>query len=197
MGVALLAVASTSCFSRSVRHQTLSTIAPSEAVPVAAQTEALGDVLAPQLTYPLYLFEDATPPAGVQRSSVTLVKVVEPRKRLHIIALKSTRETAAVFVQEISIHTHWGVLMIPAERQIIRAFADDPSLGKWLILLTDVDVRGDPDPIPLTAYRWTRLQVEQYKACGIPDTMIDECTKAFYHLAKTVLVSTKVGNQGQ
>ena len=38
----------------------------------------------------------------------------------------------------------------------------------------------------------TRDEVEKYKECGIPPAAIDACTQAFYLVARTVLVSSKV-----
>jgi hypothetical protein len=160
------------------------------ATPSLAPNVVLGDVLAPGPPYPLYLFEKATPPTDIQKASISLAKLIPRQKNLHVVALKSTQDTAAVIVLEVSNHGRWGELMIPAERKIIRAFAEDDSMGSWLILLSDVDIRGEPDPIPLTAYRWTRDDVQRYSECGIPTSAIDDCTAAFFLVAKTVIVST-------
>jgi hypothetical protein len=187
LGLVVVALLSSSCFSNRVTGRSV------EAVPHAAPPiEILGDVLAPGPPYPFYLFERATPPADIQKSSLSLVKVIAPQKNLHVFALKSTQDTAAVIVVEVSIHSRWGRLMIPAERRIIQAFADDPSMGKWLILLDDVDIRGEPDPVPLTAYRWTRDQVQEYNECGIPAVELEACTDAFYRLARVVIVSSRI-----
>jgi hypothetical protein len=184
LGLAILAVVSTSCFGNRVTGRSV------EGIPVVVAPEIAGDVLAPGPPFPFYLFEQATPPAEIQKASLDLLKLVSPRHDLHLFALKSTENTAAIAVIEVSLHSRWGKNMIPAERQIIRAFADDPSLGKWLILLDDVDVRGEPDPIPMTAYRWSRDVVEQYKACGIPPDKLDACTDDFYRVARVVIVSS-------
>jgi hypothetical protein len=191
-GLAFLALVGTACFGNRVTGNSVPNVANGAATHAVAASAIAGDVLLPGPPYPFYLFERATPPTGIQKSSTDLVGVVTPHQNLHVVALKSTQDTAALVVLEVSIHARWGRLMIPAERQIIQAFADNPSLGKWLILLTDVDVRGEPDPIPMTAYRWTRDEVEQYKKCGIPAAVIDTCTQSFYLLAKTVLVSSKI-----
>jgi hypothetical protein len=191
MGLALLAILATGCFNRATGGGQIPVVKAGVDVNRLSQAAVAGDVLFTD-PIPQYLFERATPPTAIQESSQDLVKIVLPHKELHVFALNSTKDTAALIVIEVSIHTRWGVLMIPAERKIIRAFADDPTLGKWLILLTDVDVRDEPDPIPLTAYRWTRAMVEQYKQCGIPAVQIDDCTRAFYQAAKTVLVSASV-----
>jgi hypothetical protein len=187
LGLVVLAVLSTSCFGSRVTGKSVPNVGQ-----IGSAPEVAGDVLAPGPPYPFYLFERATPPADIQASSLNLIKVVSPRKNLHLFALKSTENTAAVIVVEVSIHSRWGKLMIPAERQIIQAFASDPSMGKWLILLDDVDIRGEPDPVPLTAYRWTRDEVEQYKECGIPAVTLDACTATFYQEARVVIVSSRI-----
>ena len=187
-----MALITTSCFGNRVAGNSVPNIAQGAATHVVAAPVIAGDVLLPGPPFPFYLFERATPPTNIQKSSADLVGAVTPHQHLHVLALKSTQDTSALIVIEVSIHARWGKLMIPAERQIIQAFADNPSLGKWLILLTDVDVRGEPDPIPLTAYRWTRDEVEKYKECGIPPAAIDSCTQTFYLVAKMVLVSSKV-----
>ena len=184
VGLAVLAVVSTSCFGNRVTNRSV------QGISFVAPPEVVGDVLAPGPPYPFYLFERATPPTGIQKASLDLVKLVSPRHDLRLFALKSTENTAAIALIEVSLHARWGKNMIPAEREIIRAFADDPSLGKWLILLDDVDVRGEPDPIPMTAYRWSRDVVEQYKACGIPPDKLDACTDDFYRVASVVIVSS-------
>jgi predicted small secreted protein len=188
LSLVVLALLSTACFSGSGIGRSVQAI-PSASEAVQANV-ILGDVLAPGPPYPFYLFEQATPPTDIQEASLSLVKQVPRQKNLHVVALKSTQDTAAVIVLEVSNHGRWGELMIPAERRIIRAFAADRSLGKWLILLSDVDIRGEPDPIPLTAYRWTRDDVQTYERCGIPQSEIDSCTQAFFLVAKTVIVST-------
>jgi hypothetical protein len=197
LSLALLALVSTSCFGKRVTtHDRLQVIKPGGHLNVVAQTADLGDVFFAQ-PVPQYLFERAKPPTRIQDASVDLIKVVPPHKDLHLFALSSTRDTAALLVLEVSLHKRWGRLMIPAERRIIRAFAADSSLGRWLILLTDVDVRGEPDPIPLTAYRWTRSDVERFKQCGIPASQMNDCTDAFYLAARTVIVSSVVHIPGQ
>jgi hypothetical protein len=186
LGLAVLAVVSTSCFGNRVTGRSVQGISGVKAPEIA------GDVLAPGPPYPFYLFERATPPADIQKASLELLKLVTPRHDLHLFALKSTQDTAAIALIEVSLHTRWGKAMIPAERQIIQAFADDTGLGKWLIILDDVDVRGEPDPVPLTAYRWSRAEVEQYKACGIPPVKLDACTDDFYRVARVVVVSSGI-----
>jgi hypothetical protein len=189
VGLAIAALFSASCVGHGFTGKSVGTVPPPATESGQTGVGVAGDVLAPGPPVPVFLFERATPPADIQPGSVELATLIDRQKDLHVVALKSTRETAAVILVEVSTHQKWGRLMIPAERQIIRAFAEDPKLGKWLILLTDVDVRGEPDPIPLTAYRWTRDDVEQYDQCGIPSAAIDDCTQAFYEVARTVLVA--------
>jgi hypothetical protein len=192
LGLVVLSMLSTSCFGDRVTMNSVQSVEQ-----FAPPPEVAGDVLEPGPAHPFYLFERATPPVDIRAASLNLVKVVPPHKHLHVFALKSTEGTAAVSVVEVSTHGRWGRLMIPAERQIIRAFANDPTLGKWLILLDDVDIRGEPDPVPLTAYRWTRDEVEQYKECGIPAVDLDACTDAYYRVARVVIVSSRTGGVQQ
>jgi hypothetical protein len=187
--LAVAALLSASCVGHGFTGRSVGTVPPPAPEPGQVGVGVAGDVIAPGPPVPVFLFERATPPADIQQGSIELATLIHQQKDLHVVALKSTRETAAVILVEVSAHQRWGRLMIPAERQIIRAFAQDPKLGDWLILLTDVDVRDEPDPIPLTAYRWTRDDVEQYDRCGIPPAAIDDCTQAFYAAARTVLVA--------
>jgi hypothetical protein len=92
-------------------------------------------------------------------------------------------------------------LAVPAQRTIFRAFDADPTMGDWLILLVDISVHGLFDPVPLTAYRWDRSEVEAYVACGIPTTGLaldglDPCTQDFYRSANVVVFRFSVGPPG-
>jgi hypothetical protein len=117
----------------------------------------------------------------VQSASVTLSAVVSHESGLFIGALHSPNGNAAVQLREEDAPgQRWGRLMIPAERRIIAAFAANPSLGQWLIIVDDVRVHGGVDPIPRTGYRWARSDVEAYARCGIPPRAIDPCTATFY-----------------
>jgi hypothetical protein len=78
--------------------------------------------------------------------------------------------------------------MTPAERQAFGAFAANSTLGKYLVVFTDVVVRGGIDPVPLTGYRWRRPDVEAYAACGIPSSGLDSCTRVFYARPEMVLI---------
>jgi hypothetical protein len=88
--------------------------------------------------------------------------------------------------------------MIPEERKLFLQFARDPSLGDWLIMITDVDVIDAPDPVPLVAYRWTRDGVEAYAECGIPQsTLIEDCTAAFFRSANMIFLIRSGNPAGQ
>jgi hypothetical protein len=196
IGLAVLALASTSCLTHRIGNGPTPILGPGGGLKPISSVEATGDVLAAAGASLIYVFERATPPMAVRPASVDLVGTVPPHKHLLIGPLSSTKDTAALIVIEVSIHSRWGSLMIPAERRIIRAFADDRTMGRWLILLTDVVVRGEPDPVPMTAYRWTRDDVERFRACGIPAAVIDDCTDAFYASAKTVFIASGGATQG-
>src|SRR5207247_8664510 len=130
------------------------------------------------LAIPQFLFGPSDPARiAFQPSSQHLVALVPKNKRLHLMVLPSPADTVAIDLLEDSTPTRtWGELMTPAQRTIFRAFAADASLGKWLVILDDVNVVGGPDPIPLTAYLWARSDVVTYARCGIPNTGIDGCT---------------------
>jgi hypothetical protein len=142
------------------------------------------------LHIPTFVFGDPTLTPVVQQETKSLVALLGSRDRLEIMGLPSAGGTPAVDFLEHSPAGHrWGEVMFPVERALFRAFARDRSLGDHLVVLTDVDVHGTPDPIPLTAYRWDRSAVESYAACGIPDSKIDACTTTFYAKADTRIIN--------
>jgi hypothetical protein len=157
-----------------------------------------GVSLVPVTSRPIFVFGHAVPVPVAQPASRRLAGLVPSSRRLDVTALPSPRDTAAVGLRE---HTrfdqHWGALSIPAQRQIIAAFAADPTMGSWLVLVTDVDIRGGPDPIPLTAYRWDRQAVEAYAACGIPPVEVDDCTFRFFVAGEAVLVRLSSGSDNK
>jgi hypothetical protein len=133
---------------------------------------------------PRYLFGPQFPSAAVTPASQRAERTVGTHARLKVEPLPSTPATVALALQEsVSGHEQWGEVMIPAERKLFASFAGDSSLGDWLILLTDVEVSGGPDPVPLTAYRWDRGSVEAFAACGIPPTGFNICTDRFFGAA--------------
>jgi len=136
------------------------------------------------------------PPTVKQPSSLALQALVEGHKRLEVTPLPSTDGTVALaFVETSTVSVRWGAVMIPAERKLFARFATDASLGNWLIVIDDVKVTDGRDPVPLTAYRWPRKDVEVYSDCGIPPQfVIDKCTDAFYGASETVLLY-KPGNE--
>jgi hypothetical protein len=138
---------------------------------------------------PRFIFGQPTDDPQVQPGTSSLVGSLGRRHRLDVVALPSPSGTVAVDFKELSPPgSVWGEVMFPAERALFRAFAKDPSLGDYLVVLTDVEVLRASDPIPLTAYRWARQDVVTYAGCGIPDSAIDACTLRFYQLADTRIV---------
>jgi hypothetical protein len=153
--------------------------------------------LAESLGRPAAKFDRSDLVGPVQRGSTKLAGVVPLRSHLQIAALHSQNGSAAVEVVEDDFgHDRWGHLMIPAERDIIRAFAADHALGRSLIIVDDVRVHGGADPVPMTGYRWSRSDVEAYARCGIPPRAIDACTSAFYQTPAMWLLPTGNKTQG-
>ena len=72
------------------------------------------------------------------------------------------------------------LVILPAERRLFSRFAWDPTLGSWLVVVDDVRVRGGPDPVPMTGYRWPRSAVEGFARCGITPRVLDPCARAFF-----------------
>jgi hypothetical protein len=149
------------------------------------------------LHIPAFIFGGPTSTPRIQPGSSTLVGSIASRKRLQVQALPSGLGTAAVHFLEISPPGHrWGEVMFPAERQVFREFASDPTLGSYLVMLTDVEVLRSPDPIPLTAYRWARADVETYARCGVPDRAIDACTSDFFATAQMSIINAAGAARG-
>jgi hypothetical protein len=161
---------------------------PVGAVPSPSQNKVLADAISPGLEHD-YVFGRGRPPVDFQPGSSALVDVVKSTDGLHVAALQSTRDSAAVLLIEDDPKAAWGTHLLPAERALFKEFAEDSSLGKWLILITDVIVLGPKDPIPLTAYMWPRADVEEYVACGIPAAgEQNECSTKFFRIADTVVL---------
>lgn len=140
-----------------------------------------------------FIFGPNDPSERVQAASLALAQLVPDVGRLQIRALPSPAKTAALDVLEVSTpRLKWGDLLIPAERKFFRAFAADPSMGDWLVIVDDVKVEGGPDPIPVTAYIWPRSDVVSYWRCGIPASAMDACTSDFYLKADTMVVTQAV-----
>lgn len=137
--------------------------------------------------------------ASVQPGTLRLKSLIVQHPRLRVTALPSSLRTAALGLQEkASAKQRWGGVMIPQERKVFLLFAQDSSLGDWLIMITDVEVTHGPDPIPLVAYRWARADVEAYAKCGIPQSLIiDRCTDSFYAVPEVMFVRYKSAKAGQ
>jgi hypothetical protein len=169
---------------------------PPAATPTLAPHLAIAEDQAPRggevfvaLPHPQYLFGPHFPQASVTAATRRARDLLGTDPRLTIEPLLSTPSTVALALREsVSGDQRWGEVMIPAERRLFAGFAGDPSLGRWLILITDVDVSDGPDPVPLTAYRWDRGAVEHFAACGIPPSGFDACTDGFFVAAETQML---------
>jgi hypothetical protein len=151
------------------------------------------------IPFPQTVFGPSPSALSVQPGTLRLKGLIVRHPRLKVTALPSTNQTVALGFQEKARgKQRWGGVMIPQERRLFLRFAQDPSLGEWLIVITDVDVTDAPDPIPLVAYRWTRPDVEAYAKCGIPQSVtIDECTETFYRAPKMIFLMHQRIGQGQ
>jgi hypothetical protein len=187
LGIALLAAAA--CTSRPA----LRTVAPPTPEPVS------GDALSPVPREQPWIFSSGQPrPQDLKRfairpASERLLRVVPRLEGLHEAPLKTTERTAGLFLLEVQSTELPGALLQRAQGPIFRAFADDRSFGDWLILVTDVLVRAPPDPIPPTAYRWTRAQVEEFARCGIPMEGSNDCSRTFFERAQVVVLKGAAG----
>jgi hypothetical protein len=151
------------------------------------------------IPFPMTLFGPPLKTATVQPGTTKLKSFVLSHPRLKVTALASSVRTVALgFREKASGNQRWGEIMIPEERKLFQRFAQDPSTGQWLIVITDVEVVDGPDPVPLVAYRWDRATLESYAECGIPQSMtIDECTDKFYQAAEVVFLHHRTVGQGQ
>jgi hypothetical protein len=159
------------------------------AVPSPSESPGISvDVLAPTLEQN-YVFERGTPAVDFQPGSTTMVDLLPKTPGLHVAALKSTKDSVAIFMIEDDPKVAWGALLLPAEKTVFERFAGDPTLGDWLMVVDDVIVPGPKDPVPVTAYRWARADVEQYVTCGIPKPGTqNDCSNIFFRIARTVIL---------
>lgn len=136
---------------------------------------------------------------AVQPGTLRLTSLILRNPRLKVTALPSSLGTVAFALEEKSTQKQrWGGVMIPQERRVFRLFAEDRTFGDWLIMITHVEVKPGPNPIPFVAYRWARADVEAYAKCGIPQSLeIDGCTHTFYDASEMLLVNVKTGEGGQ
>jgi hypothetical protein len=164
-----------------------------------AGESASGGVSLVPLSIPQYIFGAPIEFPKIQPGSSHLAGLPSHSQRLVVRPLPSADGIAAInLVESSKTKDRWGELMTPAQRIMFRAFAADPSLGETLVIVDDVIVTDGPDPIPLTAYRWDRVDVEKYARCGIPSKGIDDCTVSFYAVPDTLLVRLNAGqNIGQ
>jgi hypothetical protein len=162
---------------------------PVDSIPPPSEPPGINvDVLSPTLDHS-YVFERGRPPVDFQQGSKTLVTLLPKPLGLHVSALKSTKGTAAVWLIEDDPQVAWGTILLPVEKTVFEQFAANPNLGDWLILMDDVIVQGPKDPVPLTAYRWARADVERYVACGIPKPGTqNDCSGIFFRIARTVIL---------
>jgi hypothetical protein len=158
--------------------------------------QVLADVISPGLDHS-FVFGKAQPPVEIQPGSKVLLRSVVAGNGLHVFALLSTAGSTAIFLLEDDPKVPWGTHLRPAQRTIFEQFAANPSMGDWLIMLDDVIVHETQDPIPLTAYRWPRADVEEYVACGIPKTGQNDCSRKFYLQAVTVILKKSGQSRGQ
>ena len=164
-----------------------------------------GVSLVPVLSRPVFIFGPAVPVSEVQVGSFALASGFTESSRLKVAPLPSPTGTAAAYVREVSrFEDRWGAIGIPAQRRIFASFAADPTLGEWLVLVSDIEVRGPSDPVPMSAYRWPREAVEAYSECGIPRegegvpwTRLDDCSGSFYAASETLLVQPRGRAVGQ
>jgi hypothetical protein len=170
---------------------------PSAPSPVSAFTPAGGATSGGDAVAPApgveggksYLFRVDRPPVAVRPASVKLADLVADISGLGTAGLPSTNGAAAVILVEDSPGTPWGTLLNEAERKIFGAFAADESMGPWLILVSDVVVRDQKDPVPPTGYRWDRKDVQAYVSCGIPASGTNDCKSAFFRAARSVVLA--------
>lgn len=134
-----------------------------------------------------YLFRTDRPPVGIRPASVKLADLVASIDGLRTAGLQSTEDSVAVILVEDSPDTPWGALLSEAQRKIFPSFVSDESMGGWLILVQDVVVPGQ-DPVPATAYRWTRRLVSNYVSCGIPASGTNDCKATFFNAADEVVL---------
>jgi hypothetical protein len=191
MGLVLLAAA---CGGSNPPARSLQTAGPALPATPAINGVPPAYAIAPNTEKPV-LEAVAKPQVAIQPGSVRVLKALPAVDHLHMAALKSSAGSVAIVLVEEPSRAAWGSLYRPVERDIIKRFAADTSLGEWLIILADVIVSGaGPDPVPMTASRWDRDQVDQFVKCGIPPaTESNDCSKTFFAVARTVVVALPGG----
>ena len=140
-----------------------------------------------------WLFRCDRPAVAFQHGSIKLANLVAEVPGLGTAGLKSTADASAVMLVEDDPTVPWGTRLRGAELAIFRAFAGDRSIGGWLILVTDVVVHGAKDPIPPTAYRWSRSEVTTFVLCGMPPQATSPCHDRFWKAADQVVLAPAGG----
>jgi len=140
-----------------------------------------------------WLFRCDKPPVAFRKSSIKLADLVGDIHGLGTAGLKSTPDAAAVILVEDDPTVPWGTHLHGAELAVFRAFAGDQSMGSWLILVTDVVVHTAKDPIPPTAYRWSRAEVVTFVSCGMPPQTTSPCHDRFWKAADQVVLAPAGG----
>jgi hypothetical protein len=168
-----------------------------EGVETPTQT-AGGDAVPPIETERKTLFvQGNVAPMDFRPGSRDLVQAVErlglSDEGLLVVALKTTDDASGVFLLEDAPDMDWGSLLTQGQPEIFRTFHQNPGLGRWLILVTDVVVHRLDDPIPPTGYRWARTDVDAYAKCGMPADPADECRREFFRSATTVVLQAPGG----
>lgn len=140
-----------------------------------------------------WLFRCDRPPVAFQQSSIKLADLVGNIQGLGTAGLKSTRGAAAVMLVEDDPEVPWGTHLRHAEPILFRAFVEGRAMGDWLILVTDVVVHAAKDPVPPTAYRWSRPEVAAFVSCGMPTSASGPCHETFWTSADQVVLAPAAG----
>jgi hypothetical protein len=138
-----------------------------------------------------YLFRVDRPPVAVRPASRKLADLVADIPGLGTAGIPSTENAAAVILVEDSPGTPWNTLVSRAQKEIFPAFAEDESMGAWLILVSDVVIRDGKDPIAPTGYRWQRRAIRDYVSCGIPEEGVNDCKSDFFRKAQSVVLAAQ------
>lgn len=170
-----------------------------EVIVAAPSPEPTGGSVVVAIPTEQTLFGPPVANPSVQPGTLRLKEMILRNPRLKVTPLPSSLGTVALAMEETANRKQrWGGVMIPQERRVFRFFAQDRTFGNWLIMITHVQVKPGPNPIPMVAYRWARSDVEAYAKCGIPQSLvIDRCTHTFYGAPEMLFIHIKTGEGGQ
>lgn len=140
-----------------------------------------------------YLFRTDQPPVEIRDVTRDAISALPKLDGLDYVPLPSTEGTVAVSIIEDAPDEPWGSVVNEARTVLFQEFASNDAMGEWLILVTDVVVHMLQDPIPPTAYRWPRAEVEEFAACGIPQSGTNQCSTEFFRLAESVVLAQMGG----